>query len=123
MILDKNGWGLREMIFICAILLFLVILVAVMINYLYEGATSNNTSTTDSYIQVEKNLKIAAERYYRHMDNENIELIVSEDLLAENYLTEEKMTVNNDFCTGYVLVEKNTFVPYITCSNYETEGY
>ena len=124
MILNKNGWGLREMLFICAILLFCVILVAVMINYLYEGITSNGTSTTtNSYTQDEKNLKIAAERYYRKLDDENVNLIVSEDLFAEEYLTEEKMTVDNDVCTGYVLIEENTFTPYITCDNYETEGY
>ena len=124
MILNKNGWGLREMIFICAILLFCVILVAVMINYLYEGVNSSGTATTaDSYTQAEKNLKIAAERYYRHLNDENINLIVSEDLFVEGYLTEAKMTVDDDFCTGYVLIEENTFTPYITCSRYETEGY
>ena len=124
MVFNKNGWGLREMIFICAILLFCVILVAVMINYLYEGVTSSGkTTTAGSYTQVEKNLKIAAERYYRHLNDESINLIVSEDLFVEEYLTEAKMTVDDDFCTGYVLIEENVFTPYITCSNYETEGY
>ncbi len=124
MALNKNGWGLREMIFICAILIFLVVLVAVMINYLYEGVSANNPSNkTNSYTQIENNLKIAAERYYRHLDEENINLIISEDLLMEGYLTEAKMTADNDICTGYVLVNKNTFTPYILCAYYETEGY
>ena len=127
MIKNKNGWGLREMLFICAIIFFCVILAAVMINRLYQSISPNildsekNTST--SYEQVEKNLASAARIYYNRQKEEDISLIISEDLISEGYLKESKLTVKDDVCSGYVIVADNTFTPYISCENYETEGY
>ncbi len=127
MIKNKNGWGLREMLFICAIIFFCVILASVMINRLYQSISPNlpgsENSSSNSYEQVEKNLASAARIYYNRHKEEDVSLIISEDLLSEGYLNEAKLTVKDDLCSGYVIVANNTFTPYIACANYETEGY
>ena len=138
MILNKHGWGLREMIFICAAILFCVILAAVLINQLYsaiplnnlEESTQNNSNSDtanstnyNSYKQIENNLKTAAISYYLKNKDNVEEIIVSEELISEGYLKESQLQTNDDTCLGYVIIEDNTFSPYITCENYETEGY
>ena len=125
---NNQGWGLREMLFFSGILLLAVIIVAILVNTLYNDLSSslpNNDSdkNASTYEQVEENLANAAKRYYRAHQKEAGDLIVSEDLIAENYITVQKLTVNSDICDGYVLVEDDIFTPYITCTNYETEGY
>ena len=125
---NNQGWGLREMLFFSGILLLAVIVVAILVNTLYNDLSSslpNNASdkNASTYEQVEENLANAAKRYYRAHQEEAGDLIVSEDLIEENYITVQKLTVNNDICDGYVLVEDDVFTPYITCTNYETEGY
>lgn len=125
MSLNNRGWGLREMLFICAVLFFCVILAAVLINQLYSSLPIGNLENTssDNYAQIEKNIKEAAQIYYRKNEDESRSLITSEELILEGYLKESKMRIGKDSCTGYVIIENNTYSPYITCENYETEGY
>ena len=125
---NNQGWGLREMLFFSGILLLAVIVVAILVNTLYNDLSSSlpnsdDNKTGSTYEQVEENLVNAAKRYYRAHKDEAGDLIVSEDLIAEGYITVQKLTVNNDICDGYVLVDDEVFTPYITCTNYETEGY
>lgn len=124
MTLNNHGWGLREMLFICAGILFCVLFVAVMINNLYDGLTETQKPDTapKTYVDVEDKLEEAARVFHRRHE-EYGNLIISEDLLDEGYITEEDLTVNGDFCSGYILIENNTFSSYISCNNYETEGY
>ena len=127
--LNNHGWGLREMLFICAGIILCVLFVAAMVNNLYSeitpatgGETSRPSTSTNTYEKVEKRLESAAKLYHRRHE-EIGNLIISDDLLDEKYLTTEDLTVNNDFCSGYVIVENNVYTPYISCENYETEGY
>lgn len=122
--LNNQGWGLREMLLLCAILLFCVLLVATLINNLYEGLASgnNNTTSSNAYTKVERSLASAARIYSRRYEVSN-NLIISEDLLDVGYITEEELMVEDDVCTGYVLVNEDKFTPFISCQNYETEGY
>lgn len=77
-----------------------------------------------SYKQVEKNLQEAAKKYFEQ--NEEIDIISSEDLLLEEYITEEKLTpkAQTSPCSGYVNKRnKTTLEAFILCEKYETEGY
>jgi len=129
MILNNKGWGLKEMLFFSAILFFCLLVVVFLINNLYssieENMSTNNhqTSSENNYEKVERNLAQAAKRYYKIHKDEIGEIIISDELIEENYLTVEKMTVDNDICEGYVLIEDNEYSPFITCASYETEGY
>ncbi len=119
MIRNNHGWGLKEMLFLSAILLFFVFLIAVLINQLYETTDSLINNPT-SYQQVENNLKIAAKEYYEEYHED---YILSDDLIFEKYLTLKNMTVKDDICEGYVTYQERHFNAYITCDKYETEGY
>ncbi len=127
MIRNNQGWGLKEMLFLSALLLFFVLLIAVLVNNLYSGLEkdnlNSNTTKSNTYEQVEKNLSEAAKRYYKIHKSEVKELIVSDMLLEEKYIDMKKLTVDNDICEGYVIISENTFIPYISCAEYETEGY
>ncbi len=114
------------MLFLTAILFLAVLVVALLVNNLYSSLDQsliNNTSTSSNYVQVEKNLLAAAKKYYNAYKDEVGQIILSDELIDENYLTVQKMTANNDICDGYVFVDGSTLTPYITCSYYETEGY
>ena len=49
--LTNHGWGLREMIFLSAVIFFFVIIAAVMVNNLYSDlnlSQNNDSSSTSS---------------------------------------------------------------------------
>lgn len=124
MLLNNQGWSLKEMLFLTSILLVAMLVVVFLINGLYNNLESSNKSNHESktytYQEIENNLKDAAKKYYK---KESINLITSEDLLEMKYIDLKKLTSSNDICEGYVLVEEKEFFPFITCSKYETEGY
>ena len=114
---NNHGWGLKEMLFLSAILLFFVLLVAVLVGQLY-GNTGNETP--NAYQKVEQNLLKAARRYYK--DNEG-NYVTSDELVLEDYLSLKDLTVDDDICEGYVIMDGNDYDAYISCNHYETEGY
>lgn len=126
--MNKRGWGLSEMIVLCCILVGFLLLVVVLVNKLYsdveEMTTTNSERYGYSYKEIENNLKEAAKNYYKK--NKDSVMIMSDDLLLTDYLTSSKLTPLNktEPCIGYVTVEnKNTFKAYISCEEYETDGY
>lgn len=131
MLKNNNGWGLKEMLILSAILLFFLLLVSILINNLYKGLEKNewknnppSTNTkTYTYKEVEENLKDAALKYYKNHKEESLNIILSDFLMEQDYLTISKMTSKNDICEGYVLIEEEKLTSYISCSNYKTEGY
>ena len=128
MIRNNHGWGLKEMLFFSAIILFFVILAVVLINNMYEGLSSINPSTPEppkmkekSYQDIEQILRSAAKKYViKTRDTSN--LIISDELLSGHYITIEELSLKEDTCTGYVIKDEN-YAAYITCDNYETQGY
>ena len=126
--LTNHGWGLREMIFLSAVIFFAVIVAAVMINNLYSQLdlsqdSSNSSSSTDyTYQQIESNLSAAAKRYYKTHTDDASTIVISEDLVELGYLKSSQLQTKNDACEGYAVIADD-FKAYITCSNYETEGY
>lgn len=115
------------MLFIMAILLFFVLLIAALINNLYSGLTpqtpTKNETSKLTYTEVEKNLVDASKRYYNNHSHEVKNLITSDTLINEKMINTSNMTVNGDVCEGYVIINDKTFTPYIKCTNYETKGY
>lgn len=126
MIRNNHGWGLKEMLFLTALLLFFLLVIAVLVNNLYSGLEKNNQTTTPknnyTYKQVEENLKEASQKYIKKIKEEK-ELVSSEELLKENIIELEKLTSGNDICEGYVKIENKVYTPYISCVHYKTEGY
>ena len=126
---NKNGWGLNEMLVFCAIIIAFLILTVILINQLYSGLEKNEKQeekTNYTYKEVEENLKLAAKNYYKKHKDEEIEIVLSEDLLLEKYITEEQLTPTKEQfpCAGYVEIEDVVkYNSYISCDNYETEGY
>ena len=126
--MNNHGWGLQEMIILCCILVGFLILVVVLVNQLYSGLeqmeTTNNETYGYSFEDIENNLKEASRKYY--LKNKSLVMITSDDLLSENYITISKLTPLNgtEPCIGYVkVVDDKTFDAYISCEEYETEGY
>ena len=117
MLRNNHGWGLKEMLFLSAILLFFVLLIAVLVGQLYENVGNENSN---AYKKVEQNLLRAARRYYKDQESEYVS---SDELVLEDYLSLKDLTVNDDICEGYVIMSEKSFESYISCKYYETEGY
>lgn len=132
--LNNHGWGLKEMLFFSAMLLFFVLLVSVLINSLYSqldlsnnGSSSSSTPSSSTnngytYKDIENNLKIAARKYIKNHADDDSEILTSDELIENKYLTSSKLKTSNDTCEGYVMITDDYEV-FIHCNNYETEGY
>ncbi len=80
------------------------------------------------YHKLEDKFKVAAEKYgnteFIYQEGVKSYKITSEELLATPYL--DNLEIENDKCTGYVIVELNgvyEYKAYIKCNNYKTKGY
>ncbi len=129
--LNNHGWGLKEMLFFSAILLFFVLLVSVLINSLYSqldlsnnGSSTSSSSTSSGYTykDIENNLKFAAQRYIKNHADDDSEILTSDELLESKYIMSSKLKTSNDTCEGYVMITDD-YETFIHCNNYETEGY
>ncbi len=127
---NNHGWGMNEMIVFCCILIGFLLLVVILVNSLYSDLSKTEKKIEEeqgfSYKEVESHLKDAAKKYYRDNKGEELEYINAEDLLNLNYISKEQLTPSkeNDYCTGYVTItDEVVFRSYITCDNYETEGF
>ena len=135
MYLNNKGWGLKEMILLSCVILVAVFVAAIMINNLYKdldmNINGNNTSNTsnscenkdEKYATIERNLLSAARKYARENELEDEEIIDSDTLIDEGYLTLSKMTNEDDTCEGYVTKQNSSYKAYISCESYETKGY
>ncbi len=115
------------MIILSAILIGFLLLAVFLINSLYsdlEDINSSNKKSNLSYSNVENNLLNASKKYYRK--HKNVYIITTDDLLEENFITTNELIPQNESspCDGYVEIdEDSSFQAYISCTNYETEGY
>lgn len=97
-----------------------------------EEKTETTTETKKTYQDLEIELKIAAEKYQNANYEGNLDSVET-IILKYNFLKKskylEKITDIQDKkeCNGYVKFIKNkaqiTYVPYLKCSNYETQGF
>lgn len=115
--LNNKGFGLKEMIILSSILIFVLLFMAYYIIVLYknfdDGAKGN-------YAILENRIKNAAIKYVDEYEHSNI-VTLNELKTAEilDFFTDK----NDNNCDGYVIVEDMTFTPYIKCPNYTTKGY
>ena len=125
--MNNKGWGLSDMLFICAILVF-ALLVAVIVYYNTFGnslAYDEPTISTSNYAGLELKAENAAYSYVNSNSLETedtVEISISK-LINDGYL--EKFVDDNDTkCSGYVLYDGVDYNAYIKCgSNYTTSGY
>ncbi len=122
MLRNNHGWGLKEMLFLSALLLFFVLLVAFSISQFYQDLEGGISSSSNSYEAIESRLKVAAKKYHQEGKNEE-SLILSDTLLSEGYLSLNDLTYQDDICEGYVIVKEKEYTPFIHCAYYESEGY
>lgn len=126
--LNKNGWGLREMLVLSGILvLFLGIAIFYIVSLYNEFEVEASTS---NYYRLEEKLETQAsiylDKYYDEILTSDPVTITRSILNAYN-LDTSLMDPKGDACTGYVRAYKtrgNTeIIGYISCKNYVTEGY
>jgi len=84
----------------------------------------------ENYLKVEKRLKEATSSYVDHNflypEGDEKLKILSKDLIDNGFLKYEELKVDNDVCTGYVILRKDMvyeYESYIKCNNYTTKGY
>ena len=126
--LNKNGWGLREMLVLSGILI-LFLLIAVYYIYTMYDALEMEVSVK-YYYDLEEKLENQARVYLSDYYDE---------VLTSDYVTITRSTLNaydldvnlfdnnGDACSGYVKANKSRGITnvdaYIKCKNYTTAGY
>lgn len=118
--LNKNGWGLMQMLLISGILLILLLFAAY---YIYVFYTKLDVFSGSQYATLESKLQVAAIKYVLDNDKEDNLQSVSYELLEKSgYIS--NFTDNNDVsCNGYVIIGDNDYKTFIKCENYKTNGY
>lgn len=134
--LNNHGWGLNQMLILCAVLLFFLMVAVFFIIQLSNSlgdVLRDSVVGSVSYATVEENVEIAAKDYMNTYYKEEIGTgtitVTVDNLLKYEMITESnlKPSEETNACTGYALVKKenNELVidSYIKCSNYETNNY
>ena len=126
--LNKRGWGLKEMLVLSGILvLFLIIAIYYIFTFYQE---MGREVTTNYYHDLEQDLvehaKVYVEDYYDDTLNSDGITITRSILRAYDLdvLLEDR---NGKVCSGYVVANKThgeeEYHAYISCPDYTTEGY
>lgn len=129
--LNKNGWGLVQMLWMSGIILFFFLIAVVLIYNLYNSldltVTSHDSVDKLTYKQIEDDLESAAVKYmeynYSKFSDTGDIWLTSDQLfkagLFLEYLYED--------CDGYTISNKingNIYSKaYIKCDDYVTSGY
>ncbi len=122
--LNNRGWGFRSMIVGISILFLCLFIVSVLISDEDNPIGELNRFET-TYESLENNLRKASIEYQKeHYPNIEGELTVSLKTLVElDYVDAITDIETTNECSGYVLIEVDTYLPYIKCDNYQTNGY
>ena len=142
--MDDQGWGLRTMLGLCAILAFLLFFVAINIKSNFKDIFYNSSTTNDntndekpgrnvksnSYDEIETNLIDGAKKYVSDYYSEGIPegvrlTFTIKDLQQKGYLELINDPNNNSItCSGYINVIEGEYHPYLKCGKkYQTKGY
>ncbi len=151
--LNNHGWGVRDMIIYSCLMIFFLFIVALSVSNFYDGVekskqldnkpTNNSAGTTyeedtttpvvnyDYYHLQETKIKNAMIDYLYdegYLLKDEIVKISLEKLISSGKITTIYDQDNKNVCTGYVIAYANSdgtknVRPYISCSNYITEGY
>lgn len=126
--LNKNGWGLREMIVLSG---FLLLFLIVAIYYIFELYNSfDKEVTVKTYYDMEEKLEEQARIYLNDYYEANLtseEITISRNVLRNYNLDVNLVDNDGNACSGYVVAYKTkgvTYVDaYIKCNDYTTQGY
>ena len=88
-----------------------------------SNSSNSNQNKDEKYTTIERSLLSAAKKYARENELDDDEIIESDTLIDEGYLTPTKMTNEEDICDGYVTKQNSSYKAYISCESYETKGY
>ena len=119
--LNNNGWGFVMFLFFLGVLGVALFMVVYMVNEFESGFSSNERqnvtySQYQRYVRYEREVANAAANYAKVSD------------ISSNYINISELEIDNDIrseCVGYVFFDEKTmtYIPYLKCGNYQTEGY
>ncbi len=126
--LNKNGWGLQEMLILSGVLVLFLIVAIFFIYRLY--ADMGNEFNNDYYVSMEEDLERNALIYLEDYYNDTLtsdEVTIATEVLEQYDLGVILSDSMGRDCSGYVVASKSmgktNVKGYISCSNYTTEGY
>ena len=126
--LNKQGWGLKEMILLSGILVIFLIIAIYYVVSLYRGIGEDVTNS--SYYELEKRLENQAKIYLSDYYGANLtsdKVIISRGILRSYNLDVSLVDSFGNACSGYVVAYKTMGIVnvdgYIKCNNYQTIGY
>lgn len=126
--LNKHGWGLKEMLILSGILiLFLIIAIYYIFTFYQE---MGREVTTTYFHDLENNLEDSARIYVEDYYDGNLKsegITITRSILRAYDLDVELRDKNGNACSGYVIASrtqgKDYYQAYISCSEYTTNGY
>lgn len=141
--LNNRGWGMREMIIYMCILILFLLFASYSVNSLYERLDSDKSDGS----KPSENIQPVDLQYYRDLEfklnnatfnylvssynsaNDIVDNVIDVELLKQYELIDNLYDqFGNNECKGYSKFYQNengVFVvnSYVSCDNYETEGY
>lgn len=126
--LNKQGWGLREMLILSGIL---ILFLCVSIYFIYIFYNSFDKEMKSNYYEgLENNLEYQTTIYLNDYYDEALtsdKITISRSVLRSYDLDIELKDKHEKACSGYVTANKSmgktNVDAYIKCENYETKGY
>ena len=126
--LNKHGWGLKEMLVLSGILVLFLIIAIYYIFTLYQEM--GREVTASYYYDLENDLVESAKVYvkdYYDQDLNSEGVTITRSILRAYDLDVSLKDSNNKACSGYVIADKTHgeehYKAYISCPNYTTDGY
>lgn len=126
--LNKHGWGLREMLLLSGILLLFLVIAIYYIYTLYQDLDLEVTSNYyhDLENDLENNAKVYLSDYYDGILNSD-GITITRSILRTYGLDVNLVDNDNNVCSGYVVASKShgeeNIEAFISCPNYTTDGY
>ena len=122
--LNKHGWGIKEMLVLSGILVLFLIIAIYYIYTLYSDF--DKELGNNYYVSMEEDLKSRASIYlddYYENELTSKDIVISRNVLKMYDLDMTLKDKNGNLCSGYVVANKDRIKAYISCEEYVTSGY
>ena len=126
--LNKPGWGLKEMLLLSGILVLFLVVAIYYIFSLYQELDLEVSANyyTDLEDELEHNAQIYLDDYYEgNLNSDGI--TITRSILRTYDLDVHLVDENENACSGYVIASRThgeDFIDaYISCDHYTTSGY
>lgn len=126
--LNKHGWGLKEMLVLSGILVLFLIIAIYYIFTLYQELDRDVTDHyyTDLETELEDSAKVYIEDYYDG-DLTSDGLTITRSVLRTYDLDVSLVDNRGRACSGYVIASRthgeDFYQAYVSCPNYTTDDY